>query len=328
MKFFPDILSFLNDRKLKWFAIGITLILSGLLTLIGIYGIGEYGIALFILTPLFIGFVPPVILGYKKKISKKEAINTGFITLGLFVTGLIFFAIEGIICIAMAAPFGLLFTFAGSLIACTLINQHPGKAANAIVLLFGIVPLMGFIEKDNEPTLLSVVSSIEIEASPEQVWANVIEFPTLDAPNEFIFSTGIAYPIDAHIEGSGVGAVRHCNFNTGSFVEPITVWDEPKLLKFDVVQQPVPLKELSFWDVDAPHLHDYFVSKRGQFRLYRLANGNTKLEGTTWYYNKIKPLFYWQIWSDYIIHKIHNRVLNHIKINAEKSVWRFEDENK
>jgi hypothetical protein len=54
------------------------------------------------------------------------------------------------------------------------------------------------------------------------------------------------------------GAVRHCNFTTGSFVEPITVWDEPRLLKFEVVEQPAPMKELSFWDIDAPHLHDYF----------------------------------------------------------------------
>jgi hypothetical protein len=42
------------------------------------------------------------------------------------------------------------------------------------------------------------------------------------------------------------------------------VWNEGKLLKFDVLEQPAPMKELSFWNIDAPHLHDYFVSK-GQF---------------------------------------------------------------
>jgi len=41
------------------------------------------------------------------------------------------------------------------------------------------------------------------------------------------------------------------------------------------------------------------------------------LEGTTWYYHNIKPAAYWQLWSDYIIHKIHVRVLNHIKFNSE-----------
>jgi hypothetical protein len=87
-----------------------------------------------------------------------------------------------------------------------------------------------------------------------------------------------------------------------------------------VVKQPAPLKEISFWDVNAPHLHDYFVSKQGQFKLTTLPNGNTLLEGTTWYYHDIKPVFYWGLWSNYIIHKIHDRVLNHIKRNAEDAV--------
>jgi hypothetical protein len=166
--------------------------------------------------------------------------------------------------------------------------------------------------------LVSVVSSIQIDAPPHVVWKNVIEFPQLDEPEDFIFKTGIAYPINARIKGNGVGATRHCNFTTGSFVEPITVWDEPRLLKFAVVEQPQPMKELSFWDVDAPHLHDYFVSKQGQFRLTRLPNGKTLLEGTTWYYHNIKLAVYWQLWSNYIIHKIHNRVLMHIKKNSER----------
>lgn len=186
-----------------------------------------------------------------------------------------------------------------------------------MLISIGIIPTVAFIEKDNKPTLTSVVTSIEISAAPQIIWKNVIEFPQLDEPTEFIFKTGIAYPIDAKIEGTGVGAVRHCNFTTGSFVEPITVWDEPRLLKFDVVEQPEPMKELSFWNIDAPHLHDYFVSKQGQFKLTELPNGNTLLEGTTWYYHNIRPTFYWQLWSNHIIHKIHERVLTHIKKNAE-----------
>ena len=173
------------------------------------------------------------------------------------------------------------------------------------------------MENGEAPALTSVVTSIEINANPETVWKNVIEFPPLNEPDEFIFKTGIAYPVNAVIQGTGAGAVRHCNFTTGSFVEPVTIWDEPHLLKFDVAEQPQPMKELSFWDIDAPHLNDYFVSKCGQFKLTPLPNGRTLLEGTTWYSHDIKPVFYWQIWSRYIIHKIHERVLIHIKTNAE-----------
>jgi hypothetical protein len=306
-----------DDKKRKWIAVGLTVFISGLLTLWGIYGIGQYGIALFILTPIFIGAGSTIFYGLKKEITYKQAWQIGFLTLGVYIAGLLIFAIEGVICIAMAAPIGLLLTWVGSLIGYAIINKTPNNAPTAMLILIGIIPTMAFIEKDNEPTLTSVVTSIEINADPQTVWKNVVEFPQLDEPTEFIFKTGIAYPINAKIEGTGVGAVRHCNFTTGSFVEPITVWDEPRLLKFDVVEQPEPMKELSFWDIDAPHLHDYFVSKQGQFKLTELPNGNTLLEGTTWYYHNIKPTFYWQLWSDHIIHKIHERVLTHIKKNAE-----------
>ncbi|MBK9730671.1 MAG: hypothetical protein IPO83_05200 [Chitinophagaceae bacterium] len=306
-----------DDKKRKWIAVGLTAIISGLLTLWGIYGIGQYGIALFILTPLFIGAGSTILYGLKKEITKREAWLTGLLTLGIFTAGLLVFAIEGVICIAMAAPFGLLLTWVGSLIGYAIINKTPNNAPTAMLILIGIIPTMAFIEKDNEPALTSVVTSIEINADPQTVWKNVVEFPQLDEPTEFIFKTGIAYPINAIIEGTGVGAIRHCNFTTGSFVEPIIVWDEPRLLKFDVLEQPAPMQELSFWDIDAPHLHDYFVSKQGQFKLTVLPNGKTLLEGTTWYYHNIKPAFYWQLWSDQIIHKIHDRVLTHIKTNSE-----------
>lgn len=311
-KILPD-----DDKKRKWVAVGLTVFISGLLTLWGIYAIGQYGIALFILTPMFMGAGSTILYGLKKQISTREAWHIGLLTLGVFSAGLILFAIEGLICIAMAAPFGLLFTWIGSVIGHSIINNTPNNAPTAMLLLIGTIPTMGFIEKDSTPTLTSVVTSIEINAAPQTVWENVVEFPQLEEPTEFIFKTGIAYPINAKIDGTGVGAVRHCNFTTGSFVEPITVWDEPRLLKFDVVEQPAPMKELSFWDIDAPHLHDYFVSKQGQFKLTALPNGKTLLEGTTWYYHNIKPTFYWQLWSDHIIHKIHDRVLTHIKTNSE-----------
>jgi len=92
--------------------------------------------------------------------------------------------------------------------------------------------------------LRSVTTSIEINADASTVWKNVISFPQLAEPSEFIFRSGITYPINAQINGQGVGAIRHCNFSTGSFIEPISVWEEGKLLKFDVDSQPEPLKEL------------------------------------------------------------------------------------
>jgi len=108
-------------------------------------------------------------------------------------------------------------------------------------------------------------------------------------------------------------------FSTGAFVQPITVWDEPRLLAFDVKSQPPAMKELSIYsDVHPPHLDDYFIAKRGQFELKPLPDGTTLLEGTTWYQNRYWPAPYWRLWSDYVMDGLHNRVLLHIKSLAEQ----------
>ena len=172
----------------------------------------------------------------------------------------------------------------------------------------------------NKPeNLIPVKTTIIVNAPINEVWKNVVTFNKIDEPTDWIFNTGISYPTDATIEGTGVGAIRYCNFTTGSFVEPITTWNEPNLLQFDVVEQPIPMNEFNpFWEIHPPHLDGYFKSYKGQFKLTKIDNNSTELEGTTWYKVDITPEIYWKSWSDFIIHRIHKRVLNHIKVEAEK----------
>lgn len=282
-----------------------------------------YGLAAFCAVPFFIGIITPPFVGYRYGISIGESI--GYSLAVLLMTGifLLFSALEGIVCIVMAAPIVAVFTLVGSLIGYSIRKASPHRQRNvfhSFALFLLLIPSLsvgeGFIGKEKK--LTPVTTSIEIKAAPETVWKNVIEFPELAAPTELLFKTGIAYPIRARIEGEGVGAIRYCEFSTGAFVEPITVWDENKILEFTVEEQPVPMRETSpYGEIDTPHLHDYFVSRKGQFKLTPLENGNTLLEGTTWYNHRISPEFYWQFWTEHIVHQIHQRVLNHIKEQSE-----------
>jgi hypothetical protein len=114
--------------------------------------------------------------------------------------------------------------------------------------------------------------------------------------------------------------VRKCEFSTGPFVEPITAWEPPRRLAFDVASQPLPMHEWSpYRDLHPPHLDDTMRSRRGEFRLVALPGGRTRLEGSTWYELQLDPQTYWSIWSDLLVHQIHGRVLRHIKSEAESS---------
>jgi len=77
--------------------------------------------------------------------------------------------------------------------------------------------------------------------------------------------------------------------------------------------------ELSpYRDLHPPHLDDHLHSNRGEFLLVRLPDGRTRLEGRTWYTLRMFPHGYWILWSDGLIHRIHERVLTHVKAITEE----------
>jgi hypothetical protein len=241
----------------------------------------------------------------------------------LFATVLLAVAWEGIVCLAMAAPLGITLALAGGAVGHA-IQKRAWQAAYAhgalVLLLLGLPLLMG-AERAIRPEAeeLEVLTVMEADAPPEVVWRNVVAFTQLAEPEEWLFRAGIAYPVRAEIWGHGVGAERHCVFSTGSFIEPIEVWDEPRRLKFSVISNPAPMEEWTpYGHIEPPHLDGYFGSSGGQFHLAPLPGGRTRIEATTWYRNRIWPAAYWRVWSDAIIHRIHVRVLNHVKKASEQ----------
>jgi len=309
----------------KWgsalLAIGLVVSLAILTTIFSIHFLQEYGWSLFVGVPFVSGLASAIIYGYHEPRSLAECLRVSFLTVLIFSILVIVLAVEGLLCVLMAAPIGLGLGLVGGVIGFVIQNRSVRSTPTFLFSIFAIVPLLSFLEYREEPEapLMQVKTEVIIAQSPEVVWNNLVEFNHMNEPKELLFHSGIAYPIKAEIKGKGVGAVRECIFTTGPFIEPIQVWDEPRLLKFSVIDQPPPMVELSFYDhLNVPHLDGYFRSEKGQFLLTRLENGHTKLEGTTWYRHNIWPVAYWKTWSDYILHKIHLRVLNHIKTKSEK----------
>jgi hypothetical protein len=313
-------LTSLKGTSRKMLAIFAPAVVSWLLTAFSIFFLRDYGLGVFIFVPLFIGITSTILIGYRQKLLTREYLSITTLSLVTYCIGLILFAMEGAICIVMAAPLGLLIAYIGTAIGVGIVNKYDQSSLPVIIGLAALIPSLMSFESMNpdSPELFSVRTSVVINQSPEKVWKQVVTFSRIEEPEEWLFRAGIAYPTDAKIDGTGKGATRYCNFSTGCFVEPITTWQEPSLLQFSVRVTPEPLKEISPYNIEPAHLHGYFVSEQGQFKLTRLAGNRTLLEGTTWYHHKIQPAFYWKFWSNYIIHKIHNRVLQHIRKEAEK----------
>lgn len=292
--------------------------------LLSVQLLGQYGATLFFGGPVLVGAVTAFL--YNRAEPRSGWRTQGVVALAVLLGGLssLLFALEGALCIAMAAPIAFALAAMGGLVGRFLANAARSdgtKAARALGLLLLAWPLMAAAEAKNDPArgrVFEVITTEEIDAPPEVVWRHVVGFTELPPPSELVLRLGVAYPLRATIDGTGVGAVRRCEFSTGPFVEPITAWEPPRRLAFDVVAQPPSMQEWSpYRHVDAPHLVGYMTSRGGEFRLVPLPGGRTRLEGSTWYTLDIHPQGYWGVWADALLHTIHSRVLRHVKALSE-----------
>jgi len=290
------------------------------LTLLSTLVLGEYGQTLFFVTPGLIGAFTGWSFNRDQDRGLGSTLGVSSLAIGIAGMSLLLFAIEGAICLMMAMPLALTVGLCGGALGRQM-ARYSRLATGHLILLVLLLPTLTAVEAVLPTPLIEreVATSVIIDAPPSAVWPNVVGFAELDAPPAWIYDAGVAYPVRARIDGEGVGAIRHCEFTTGAFVEPITAWEPRERLAFDVSAQPAPMHEWSpYAHVHPPHLDGYLRSRRGEFRLIDLGDGRTRLEGSTWYTLDLGPTPYWSLWSDAMIHGIHERVLQHIQGLSER----------
>ena len=278
----------------------------------------SYGWLLFLGVPFLTGFLAVVIYtwGERRRLGQCLWVSI-WPFLGVAVL-LLAWRIEGIICIATAAPIAVPVGLLGGYVGWLLQRHVAGIAVGACLLLI-VPPGIVFGHHGPEPRTFAVSTSMIVEAPPETVWRYITEFPAIGTPAGLIFRAGVAYPVRTEIDGDGPGVARRCVLSTGVLNETVSAWEPPHLLRFRVDSMPPAMHELSPWrDIDPPHLHGFYVSRQGEFRLTPLPGGRTRIEGTSWYSHGLEPALYWRLWSDYVVHGVHRRVLEHIKALAEE----------
>ncbi len=282
--------------------------------------VARYGLGLFVALPFCVGMMTTLIYTARNPHTYSQCVLVSLAAVAVAGLGFLALGLEGLLCLLMAAPIACPLAWLGATVGYWMTQpRRPRAQTIALVVLAALAPPAVMAAESQPAPEFAVTSAIEVNAPPEVVWSHVISFSELPEPSEWLFRAGIAYPVRAEIHGRGAGAVRYCVFSTGPFVEPITVWEEARRLEFGVTRVPAPMHEWSpYPGLHPPHLDGYFVSHRGRFLLTSLADGRTRLEGTTWYANQMWPAAYWQVWSDEIVHRIHLRVLRHIQELAEK----------
>jgi hypothetical protein len=276
-----------------------------------------YGWGLFVATPVIVGMTAAYVARRKEDISVTDSMGVAVGALGLGALAILGLAVEGLICLAMAAPIMIPLALFGAVIGHSAASMlHRSRSTLSAI---ASLPLILMVEAMLPPAGSFVsTESVDVAASPEHVWASITDMGTIDEPPAAPFGWGLAYPIAGEIDGEGVGAIRRGVFSTGEAFEQVTVWDPGRELTFDVLSNPPALKELSPYDhVHAPHLAGYFTTAYAKFTLTPLPDGRTRLALETEHDLKLEPAIYWTPIAHWAITANKTRVLEHFAKRAE-----------
>jgi uncharacterized membrane protein YhaH (DUF805 family) len=314
------------DEKVRSALLGVAagLVVTIPTVLLSVYFKRAYSVGLFLGTPFTLGAISASVFNHRVRRSLGATFQVVLATVAISALAIVLFALEGVFCLALAFPIAAALALAGGVLGRAIAAhgaESPGRTGwgggGGLAAL--VAPLLVLVEPHAVAPVHEVVTTVEVAAPPEVVWRRVVSFPDVPPPTEWLFRIGVAAPLRARIRGTGVGATRYCDFTTGAFVEPITAWEEGRLLAFDITAQAPPMREWSpYRDVNPPHLDGYFRATHGEFRLTPLPGGRTRLEGRTTYVVDMFPQSYWTLPAGGIVAAIHRRVLHHIKFLVEE----------
>ena len=280
---------------------------------------GYFGTAIFAGLPFATGVSCGVILR-RAGGTFGQAIAASMTLIGMIILILCAMAMEGIVCVVMAAPIGAVLAFLGVVAGYFLARTKAADGTLQSAAWLAIVVVVG-LEGWNPPAPLEAATSSEviINAPAARVWAELHDIRDLPATDNFLFQFGIAHPVGTATDGQGVGAARVCKLSTGDMPEIVTVWKPGQELRFKVLSTPPSMRETGFFGktIDTTHIHSAYASLEGGFKLTTLPDGRTRLVGESRYLLNIAPAAYWNLWTKEIVHSVQRRVLEHVKTRAE-----------
>ena len=300
------------------------LLVATLITLVavaaGAFAFRSYGYAMFISTPLMVGGIVAFMANRERDIGPGRTMTE--VSISLLIAGgtLLAVALEGAVCIVMAAPLAWLMAWIGAAIGRPLARAARPRG-RTLVMSIALLPGVFAIDQVIPATAAFEDSrSVVVEAAPDDVWPAVLQMRQIESVPSLPFRLGLAYPLRGEVIGEGIGATRLGHFSTGTATERVTEWTPGRALGFDIISEPATLRELSpYADVHAPHVDGYFRSIHARILLTPLEDGRTRLTLDTTHELDLQPSYYWLPMVRWVVRENKSRVLAQMKSQAEAS---------
>jgi hypothetical protein len=286
---------------------------------IGVLVLGVYGFGVFFVAPFFVGLAAGYLVNRRVDFGRGNTVLVVGGTTLVSAIAILATALEGVVCIVMAAPLAFGLAVVGGMLGRRWARRSRGATAHGFVG-FAVLPVFFAVESMVIGTgSFGVLSSIEVHADESRVWAALLHMGDIREQPSLPFQLGVSYPLGAELRGEGVGAIRHGRFSTGIAVERVTAWHPGRELALEVLSEPPSMRELSPYEhVHAPHVRGYFTTRSFSFRLESLPGGRTHLVLESDHSLRLEPRAYWMELARLAVAQNYDRVLRHIKHEAEK----------
>ena len=229
-----------------------------------------------------------------------------------------------LICLTIAAPLWLVGAIAGGFASQLVIKRPPTTQVLLIASLIGATATALWLEpRIGYPTdRYTVVRSVEINASPEQIWPHLLALADFKAGegrwNVSQDILGVPRPVAAIVNGEGVGTIRSARWQRDVwFEEHITTWKPGEQLEWKFVFP----EGSTFTGIDqhidprGPNL----VVETGGYKLTPLPNESTRLDLFTTYKASTAVNAYSSLWGELIIGDVQTNILTIVKGRAKVS---------
>ena len=279
---------------------------------------GAYGWGLFVMTPFVVGVTTAYVANRQVPLGRKRTMGLVLAAVALGGVALIMLALEGLICLILAAPLGAGVALIGGTVGQAMAGalHDKGSPLPCVALL----PILFALEAAMPPAApILVDETIEIDAPRAAVWSALTGSDPIESSPGMVGRAGLAYPIAGRLVGEGVGAGRIGSFSTGIARERVTEWKPGRKLAFAVLDQPPAMEEMSpYRRVHAPHVTGYFETLWTSFEIEDLPGGRTRLTARAAHVLRIEPVLYWTPIARWAVRENMSRVMSDIRNKAER----------
>jgi uncharacterized protein YndB with AHSA1/START domain len=242
-----------------------------------------------------------------------------------FMAAAIVFHLEGFICVILWLPLVWLMSSLGGVLAGVLRDARASDGSKRLCV--AVVALLPFVAgpleslRERETEIRTAHTSIEIAASPAQVWRQIRSVPRITEAEHgpsWSHRLGFPRPTEAMLEGTGVGSIRNARFEGDVlFVEKVTEWEENKRLSFSIAADTKNIPPTTF-DEHVTIGGPYFDVLHGTYWIEALGPDRVRLHLSSDQRLSTGFNFYSQWWTVWLMNDLQSYILRIIKARAER----------